>query len=258
MTKISAIAWVTVREAIRQKLAVNLLIFALALVAASITISALTFGEQYRIITNLGLSSMEIFGTLIATFLGAGLIARDVERKSVYPIITKPVSRAQYVLGRYLGLLTTTTLNLLVMAVVFMVVLAFYLRGFGFLGETPILAVLASMVVQFAMVGAVATFFSSFSTATLSAIFTLSLVVAGHLSSDLVRYWSRQGTWSGLAGKLAYAIVPNLEALNLKEAMVYKDPVAASFAITGLGYGVLYAAAVLAFAAAVFSRRDLR
>lgn len=258
MTKISAIAWVTVREAIRQKLAVNLLVFALALVAASITISALTFGEQYRIITNLGLSAMEVFGTLIATFLGAGLIARDVERKSVYPIITKPVSRAQYVAGRYLGLLTTTTLNLLVMAVVFVAVLAVYLGGFGFLSETPILAVLAAMVVQFAMVGAVATFFSAFSTATLSAIFTLSLVVAGHLSSDLVRYWSRQGAWSGLAGKLAYAIVPNLEALNLKEAMVYKDPVAASFAVTGLGYGVLYAAAVLAFAAAVFSRRDLR
>ena len=81
MRKVAAIAAVTVREAVRQRLAVNLLVFAVALLAASITISALTFGEQYRIIANLGLSAMEVVGTLIATFLGAGVVAREVERK---------------------------------------------------------------------------------------------------------------------------------------------------------------------------------
>lgn len=258
MTKIAALAWLTVREALRQKLAVNLLVFALGLLAASFTISLLTFGEQYRIIANLGLSSMEIFGTLIAVFLGAGLIARDIERRSVYPVITKPVSRAQYVAGRYFGLVTTLALNLLVMAAMFVLVLAFYLRGFGFLTETPLALVLLGMVVQFAMIGAVATLFSAFSTATLAAIFTLSVVVAGHLASDLVRYWSKQGAVASLLGKAIYAVIPNLEALDLKEAMVYRDPVEASFAWAGLGYGVLYAAGVLALAAAVFSRRDLR
>jgi Cu-processing system permease protein len=256
--KISAIAWVTIREALRQKLAVNLLVFALALVTASLTLSTLTFGEQYRIVANIGLSAMEVFGTLIATFLGASLVARDVERRTIYAIITKPVSRAQYIAGRYLGLVTTTTLNLLVMGAVFVAVLALYLRGFGFLAETPLAAVLASMAVQFAMIGAVATFFSAFSTATLAAIFTLSLVVAGHLSSDLVRHWSKQGLFAELLGKVTYVLIPNLEALNLKDAMVYKDPIAASFVVTGLGYGVLYALGVLGIAAAVFSRRDLR
>jgi Cu-processing system permease protein len=258
MTKILALTGVTIREALRQKLAVNLLVFSLALVAASLTISQLTFGEQYRIIVDIGLSAMEVFGTLIAVFLGAGLIARDVERRTVYPIVAKPVSRAEYVLGRYLGLVATTTLNLLVMAGVFTAVLAVYLRGFAFLRDTPFLAVVASMIVRFAVVGAIAAFFSSFTTATLAAIFTLSLTVAGLLSSDLVRYWASQGPLARAIGRGAVVLVPNLEALNLKEAMVYKDPVAASFAITGLGYGVLYAAAVMAFAVAVFSRRDLR
>jgi ABC-type transport system involved in multi-copper enzyme maturation permease subunit len=258
VTKILAIASVAIREAIRQRLAVNLLVFALALVAASLTVSSLTFGEQYRIIVDLGLSSMEIFGTLIATFLGAGLIARDVERRSVYPVLAKPVSRAQYVVGRYLGLLATTTLNLLVMALVFAAVLGLYTGGLGFLGETPFFLVLLAMVVQFAMVAAVATFFSAFTTTTLAAIFTLSLVVAGHLASDLVRYWATRGPWAGRLGTAVYAVVPNLEALNLKEAMVYKDAVSIGFAVTGLGYGIAYAAAVLAFAAAVFGRRDLR
>ena len=258
MRKIAAIASVTIREAIRQRLAVNLLVFTLVLLVTSITISALTFGEQYRIIVNLGLSAMEVFGTLIAAFLGAGLIAGEVERRTLYPVLAKAVRRPEYVLGRYLGLVSTVTLNLLVMALVFALVLAVYLRGPAALRETPLLAVIAAMAVQFAMVAAVATFFSAFTTTTLSAIFTLSVVVAGYLSSDLVRYWSKQGKVAAGLGKVAYVLVPNLEALNLKDAMVYKDPVAASFAWTGLGYGVLYAASIVAFAAAIFTRRDLR
>ncbi len=258
MRKIASIAWVTVREALRQKLAVNLLVFAVALVVGSLTLSSLTFGEQYRIIVDIGLSAMEIFGTLIATFLGAGLVARDVERRTVYAVVAKPVSRAEYVAGRYAGLVATTTLNLAVMGVVFVGVLAVYLGGLAFVRETPLLVTLAAMALQFAMVGAIAVLFSTFSTATLSAIFTLSLVVAGHLASDLVRYWSAQGGASRVLGQLVYFVVPNLEALNLKEAMVYNAPLAAGFLATGFGYGLLYAAAVVALSAAIFSRRDLR
>jgi Cu-processing system permease protein len=258
MRKLLAISGVTVREALRQKLAVNLLVFALALVTASVTISTVTFGEQYRIIADIALSSMEIFGTLIAVFLGAGLIARDVERRTVYPIIAKPVSRSEYILGRYLGLVATTTLNLLFMAVVFAIVLVYYLHGLAFFGNTPFFAVLLTMAVRFAVVGAIAAFFSSFTTSTLAVIFTLSLTVAGQVSSDLVRYWGQQGALARSVGWAAFVLVPNLESLNLKEAMVYKDPVSLSTLATGVGYGLCYTAAILAFAVAVFSRRDLR
>jgi ABC-type transport system involved in multi-copper enzyme maturation permease subunit len=253
-----ALAWVTVREALRQKLAVNLLVFALALVAASFTISTLTFGEQYRVIVNIGLTAIEVFGTLIAVFLGAGLVAGDVQRRTLYPIVAKPVSRAQYVAGRYAGLVATTTLNLLVMAVVFAVVLAFYLRGFGFLAETPFVTTLAATGLQFAMIAAVAVVFSSFTTTTLAAIFTLSLVVAGHLAPDLVRYWANEGAAAGALGKALYVLVPNLEALNFKEAMVYKDALPGATVALAFSYGILYCAGVVAVAAAIFSRRDLR
>ncbi|BDG09035.1 ABC transporter permease [Anaeromyxobacter paludicola] len=258
MKKIAAIAQVTLREALRQKLAVNLLIFAVALVAASIGISTITFGEQYRIIVNLALSSMEIFGTLIAVFLGAGLVSRDVERRTLYPIIAKPVSRGAYVAGRYLGLVATTTLNLLVMAAVFLGVLALYTRGFHFLRDAPLVTVIASLAVQFAMIGAVATFFSCFTTTTLAAIFSLSVTAGGHLATDLVRYWGKQGEAGRWLGRLTYVLVPNLDVLDFKDAVVYREAVPGHAAVMGLGYGVLYAAAVLAFSAAVFARRDLR
>jgi ABC-type transport system involved in multi-copper enzyme maturation permease subunit len=258
MSRIIALAQVTVREAFRQKLAVNLLVFALALLCASVAISALTYGEQYRIIVNLGLSSMEVFGTLIAVFLGAGVIARDVERKTVYPILARPVSRAAYVAGRYLGLLATLALNLGVMAIVFSLVLAVYQGSLRFLVDPPFLAVLGMMVIQFAMVAAVSAFFSSFSTPTLSAILSLALVVAGHLASDLVRYWAHQGSIAAWAGQAAFLVVPNLDALDLKQAMVYHDPVAWGTATLAMAYGVLYSGGVVALATAVFSRRDLR
>lgn len=258
MRIVSTLALVTFREALRQKLAVNLLVFAVALVSASLVISTLTFGEQYRVIVSVALSAMEIFGTLIAVFLGAGLVAGDVQRRTVYPIVAKPVSRAQYVLGRYAGLVTTTTLNLAVMAVFFVAVLAVYLGDLAFLGTTPVLATLAAIALQLAMIAAVAVLFSTFTTPTLAAIFTLSLVVAGHLASDLVRYWSGEGAGLGLMGKALYVIVPNLEALNLKEAMIHKDSLAAAPTALAFLYGLLYAAGVVALAAAIFSRRDLR
>jgi Cu-processing system permease protein len=258
VTIVLTLASVTIREAIRQKLAVNLLVFAVALVSASFLISTLTFGEQYRVIVNIGLSAMEIFGTLIAVFLGAGLIAGDVQRRTVYPIVAKPVSRAQYVAGRYAGLVATTSLNLAVMAVFFMGVLAFYLDGLAFLRETPILVTIGGIALQLAMIAAVAVLFSTFTTPTLSAIFTLSLVVVGHVASDLVRYWSKQGEGLGLLGKAIYVVVPNLEALNFKEAMVYKDALPAGPVALAFLYGVLYAVGVAAVAAAIFTRRDLR
>jgi ABC-type transport system involved in multi-copper enzyme maturation permease subunit len=258
VTNVATLAWVTVREALRRKLAVNLLVFAVALVCASIVISSLTFGEQYRIIVDIGLSAMEVFGTLIAVFLGANLVAGDVERRTVYPIVAKPVSRAQYVAGRYAGLVATTTLNLAVMAVFFVAVLAFYLRGAGFLRDTPLFATLGAMALQLAMISAVAVLFSTFTTSTLSAIFTLSLVVAGHLASDLVRYWASRGEGAAWMGKAIYLAIPNLEALNFKEAMVYKDALPAGPTALAFAYGVLYATGVVAVAAVVFTRRDLR
>jgi Cu-processing system permease protein len=256
--KIAAIARVTVQEAFREKLAVNLLVFALGLLAASLAISSLTFGEQYRIIVDLGLSAMEVFGTLIAVFLGSALVAREVERRTLYPVLAKPVSRTEYLVGRYLGLVVTTTANLLVMAAVFSAVLAIYTKGLGFFHDSPFLAVLGATAVRLAVVGAISVLFSTFSTTTLAAIFSLSLVVAGHLSSDLVRYWAPKNEIAGLVGRAAYVLVPNLEALNIKEAMVYRDPVPASFLLTGIGYGLLYAVAAVSFAAAIFARRDLR
>lgn len=252
--KILSIAWVTLREALRQKLAVNLLVFALLLISASIVLSTLTFGEQYRIIVDLAFTSAQIFGTLIAVFLGAGLVAGDVQRRTLYPIIAKPVGRSEYLVGRYVGLLATVELNLLVMAACTIGVLAAYTGGFEFLSRAPVLVGFAGLGAQLAVVSALAILFSSLTNTTLAAIFGLSISFAGHFSRDVLLYWQREGS---PVKAIAY-VLPNLASLDYKVQVVYETAVQRSALWWALVYAALYAAAALAVASLAFARRDFR
>jgi ABC-type transport system involved in multi-copper enzyme maturation permease subunit len=253
MTKILLLAWVTFREALRQKLAVNLLLFAVLLIAASVTLSTLTYGEQFRIISDLALTSAQLFGTLIAVFLGAGLIAGDVERRILYPIVAKPVGRWQYLVGRYLGLVLTLTLNLLVMAVATISVLAIYTGGLAFLSKTPLLAAFVGIGAQLAVVAALATLFSSLTNSTLASIFTLAFAVAGHFSREVFTFYRDQQ----LVRWVAY-VIPNLGSLDFKVPVVYQAAVPAGRLAWPLVYAALYIACILSLASAIFARRDFR
>jgi ABC-type transport system involved in multi-copper enzyme maturation permease subunit len=251
--KILVIAGVTLRETLRRKVQVNLLVFGVLLVVASYFISSLTLGEQHRMISDLGLSSMHLIGTLLVVFLGAGLIAGDVERRVLYPVVAKPVTRAQYLLGRYLGLSAALLLNLAVMAAVLAAVLTIEAGSTRPL-DAPLLAAFAMMGVQLLVVGAVAVLFSSLTSTTLAAIFALSVAIAGQLTNEMRNLWRGDGAW--LARALWYAL-PNLGVLNVNDAVIYHHAPPSSAWIAA-GYGLLYAAAILALACLAFERRDFR
>jgi ABC-type transport system involved in multi-copper enzyme maturation permease subunit len=253
MTKILLMAWVTLREALRQKLAVNLLLFALLLIAGSITLSELTFGEQHRIIADLALTSAQLFGTLIAVFLGAGLVAGDIQRRTLYPIVAKPVGRWQYLVGRYLGLVATLWLNLLVMAIASVLVLALYSGGFGYLQITPLLAAFLGIGAQLATVAAVATLFSSLTNSTLAAIYTLGFAASGHFARDVFVFYRDRP----LVQAVAY-LIPNLGALDFKVQVVYQTTIPIERLAWPFASAAIYVACVLAIASAAFARRDFR
>lgn len=253
MTKVLALARITVQDALRQKLAVNLLLFALLVITASFILSRLTFGEQYRIIADLTLSSASLFGTLIAAFLGASLVSGDVQRRTLYPILAKPVTRTEYLLGRYAGLVSTLLLNLLVMALTTFAVLAAYRGGIAFLRNTPILVAFVGIGAQLAVVGAIALLFSSFTNTTLASMCTLALAAAGHLSREALPYWR-----ASLGGRALALALPNLAALDYKVAVAYSEAVPAAETALKLAYAALYVVVVLAGASVIFSRRDLR
>jgi ABC-type transport system involved in multi-copper enzyme maturation permease subunit len=248
-----ALAGVTVREALRRKLQVNLLLFALLLLVMSLVVSQLTIGEMHRIAADLGLTAMEAMGSLIAVFLGASLVSGDIDRRVLYPIIAKPVSRAQYLLGRYLGLAVTLLLNTVAMACTLALALVATDGSFRAV-DLALLSAFAMIGVQFLVVAAIAVLFSAVTTTTLAAIFALALTIAGRMSTDLRTLWNGPG--AGL-GKALWYLLPNLSALSLNESVVYRTPPPATAWLAVL-YGLLYAGAALAIASAAFERRDLR
>jgi Cu-processing system permease protein len=253
-----AIAATTVREAVRERLLHNLLIFAVLLVVGSLTISQLTVGEQFRIIANMGTSATQVFGTLIAVFLGVGLVSREIDRRTCYPALARPVSRAGFVVGKYLGLLLVLALNVALMALATAAVLLAYRGSPSFLDGAYAAAFLLTAL-QLAICGAFAVLFSTFTTATLASIYTLTLVGAGWLFGEVRSFWlsARQTDLKQLVHVLDY-LLPNMSLLDLKESVTYGDPVTLGSVAARAAYGAGYAAVLVLLAAVVFTRRDIR
>src|SRR6185503_15264513 len=163
----SQIVWIslnTVREHLRDKLFYNLAFFALLLIASAVILSRLTIGDFPRVLIDVGLASIDLIGVMIAVFLGIGLLSRELERRTLYLVLSKPVPRSHLVLGRYFGLLLTLSLNI--------ILLMTGLLGVLWMSGAPVTlglfqAALATYL-ECAVVTAIAVVFSSFTGATLS------------------------------------------------------------------------------------------
>jgi ABC-type transport system involved in multi-copper enzyme maturation permease subunit len=250
----AVIARNTVRELLRSKLLYNLLVFAALFIGSSLLVAQLTVGNWVRVIMDMGLSGMEIAGTLMAVVIGVNVMAGEIDRKTILPTMAKPVPRWSFCLGRYGGLVVLLLVNVAVSLALLRAVL--FLAGYP-LGVTALQAA-ALISVELAVVAALAMLFASFSTPMLASGFTFALFLIGHLLSDL-RYFSDRSK-STLARDLAramYAVLPDLELMNLKMQAANGLQVAGAFVWRSAGYGVLYTAAVLSLAVAIFSRRDL-
>jgi ABC-type transport system involved in multi-copper enzyme maturation permease subunit len=268
---VRAIAWIAVnvfRESVRDKVLYNLVAFAILLMGASYLIGQLTAGQDVKIIKDLGLAATSIFGLFIAIFIGIGLVSREVERRSIYSILAKPITRSQLVLGKYAGLVMTLAVNLTVMAVALYAVLAYMSwmtdPAVRKTWEAPALDLMmlepiALTFVELSIVTAIALFFSTFSTPILSAALTFGLFLAGRFSADLRNF--NQVVDSPAAAALAgalYWILPNLAPFDVRAQVVHAQPVPVGQMVLATGYGVLYIAALLVGATFIFSRRDFK
>ena len=126
--KVIAIALNTFREAVRNKVFYTLLFFAVVFAGFSVSLSTMVLGDIIHMIINMGLANIEVFGTLIAIFVGVSLVNKELERRTIYTIITRPIQRYQFILGKYLGLLLTLVVEILIMMAVFFLILAFWER----------------------------------------------------------------------------------------------------------------------------------
>jgi Cu-processing system permease protein len=255
LTRIWAIATNTVRQAIRSKLLYTLLFFALILIGGGVLVSTLSYVEHTRIVQDIGLAAIRVFSIGIAIFVGVGLIHGEVDRRTIYTILSKPVSRSEFIAGKYVGLVLTIWLQLAIMTTAFVCV--------SFAVGAPVdaghFAAVGLIAVELMLMIAVATLFSSFSTPMLASIFTLGIYFAGHLSRDL-RQLGKQAESQGLetATRVLYWSLPDLESFNLTVEAVHGLAIPASAIWLPVAYGLLYSSVLLVGAAFVFERRDLR
>ena len=253
--KVAAIALNTFREAVRDRILYAILIFALVMLAGSTILVTISVGGEVKIIKDLGLACISIFGTLIAIFLGIGLVSKEIERRTLYTIITKPIHRYQFILGKYLGLVLTLLVNVAVMAL--------GLLGLAYLweGVSSLRLFLAVLFIflELMLVTALALLFSAFSSPTLSAIFTLCLFVAGHLSGDLRLFAARfGGAVTKLSAETLYFLLPNFSRLNFKDQAVHGFGVDGGSMGLSFLYAIFYIAALVLAAMAIFERRDFK
>ena len=249
---IAAIALNTFREAIRDRVLYLILGFALALISVARIVSLLTVGDENKIIKDLGLSAIALSGMLTAMFVGVSLVFKEIERRTVFTLLASPVRRWQFLVGKYLGLMSVLVTNLLVMASVLASLVAW--RGES---PAPLAPAIALIGVQLAVVTAFALLFSCFTKPILSAVSTLAVWIAGHLAGSLDLLESRLP--AGLARWVCHVLrvaLPNLDRLDVKAEAVHALALPAGYVWTGIAYGLGYAAAVLALACAVFERRD--
>lgn len=253
MWAIGVIALNTFRENLRDKILYNLLFFALLLIGVSVLLADLTIMEQKKIVTDMGLAAINLVGVIIAIFVGIGLVSKEIERRTVYTIMARPISRWQFILGKYLGLALTLLVNVAIMVVVYL--------GTLWMDQVPVSGALFQAIelifVELLVVTALALFFSTFSSATLSAIMTLAFYVIGHLTADLkgLAQTSHSEAVKAVMTGLYY-VCPNLETLNVKGQAAMGTPVSLSYQATASLYGLLYAALLIVAACVVFQRRD--
>ncbi len=265
-----AIGWIAVnvfRESIRDKVFYNLVFFAILLTGASYLIGQLTAGQDLKMIKDLGLAATSVFGLFIAVFIGIGLVSKEVERRSIYSLLAKPVDRYQIVLGKYAGLVLTLAVNVAIMTVALYVVLAYMgwkLGAVSMSWEAPaldpaLLKALALTFVELCLVTALALFFSTFSTPLLSAALTFGFFVAGRLSNDLRNFDEvMRSSAGGRVAEAVYWILPHLAAFDVRAQVVHGQYVPAAYMALTAGYGVLYITALLVPATVIFSRRDFK
>jgi ABC-type transport system involved in multi-copper enzyme maturation permease subunit len=255
VNRILTIAEMAFTEAVRDKILYSILAFALAMIGSSAVLVTLSIGGEGRIAKDLGLACITVFGLFIAVFIGTHLVSREIERRTIFSLLSKPVRRAEFLAGKFLGLGLTLAVNIGVMAIG-LIVLAWALEDYW----TPrILLAVGFTFVELLILTATAILFSTFSTPTLSAIYTLLIFVIGRLSADLMKFASQFGGPSlKVTVSVLYYLLPNLARFNLSSAVVNDLPLApGTLALTAV-YGLLYAGAILGVAIAVFQRRDFR
>jgi len=256
-TRIASIASNTFREAVRDRVLYNLIAFALLMSGAAILVGQLSIGIERLVVINLGLTAISLFGVVIAIFIGIGLVSKEIEKRTLYTVLSRPVQRWEFIVGKFLGLAGTLVVNTFFMAVGVFAALYYVSRHFQ-MADGWLLVALYFIILQFLVITALALLFSAFSTPVESAVFAFLLFVIGSFAQDLRGFAAMaHGATRWLATGAAY-LVPNFSSLNVISSVAHEQPVAGSLILSNTAYALLYTGMALCGAVLIFERRNLK
>jgi ABC-type transport system involved in multi-copper enzyme maturation permease subunit len=248
----------TFREAVRDRVLYNLIVFALMMIGAAILVGQISIGIERLVIINLGLSAISVFGLVMAIFIGVGLVSKEIEKRTLYTLLAKPVRRWEFLAGKFAGLLLTLIVNTAFMTAGLGLAL-FYVGHPYVRSDFAILEAIYLILLELALVTALALFFSCFSSPMLSTLFTLGIYIAGVFAPDMKDIGDVTKSVSVKAlVRAIYYLVPNFHNFNAIAAAAHGELISAWRIGENTLYAALYVSIVLLASLAVFARRNLK
>ncbi len=257
-SRIFTIAYNTFREAVRDRVLYNLVIFALLIVGSALLFGQISIGIERLVLVNLGLTAISIFGIVIAIFIGIGLVSKEIEKRTLYTVLAaRPVHRWEFVIGKFFGLIGTLVVNAFFMSLGLFAALLYQahkLQG----PDAYLLVAIYFIVLQFVLITAVALLFSTFSSPLLSAVFAFSLYVIGTFGEDLRTFAAAATGMTRWLGTAISYVLPNFAPFNVISQVAHAEPVSRQLILMNSLYALTYTAVVVAGAVLIFQRRNLK
>lgn len=267
MNRVYIVAKNTFKEAVRDRILYSLILFALLMILSSLVFSTISAEQYNKVVKDLGLTAISLFGIMISIFLGMGLVHKEIEKKTVFNIFSKPIKRYEFITGKYLGLSFTLFVITMAMALIlFLIVLYVELRHAGFITYyygghyfVEFLLAIYFQFLEFMVVTGIVLVFSSFTTPVLAVLMTFLMFAAGRFSSDIkLLSENTNSLFVKLFTELIYRVLPNLEKFDLRSEAVYGGDVGPDLVIYTTFYTLIYVFVLLLLSVMIFQRREFK
>ena len=258
MRRVGVVVLNTFREAVRDRVLYNLVFFALLMMAAAVAVGQISIGIEQTVIVSLGLSAISVIGLLISVFIGVALVSKEMDKRTLYALLAKPVRRWEFLLGKFGGLVLTLAVNTAAMALGLLLVML-YVKHSLERGDAAVLVAVYFILLKLTLIVALALLFSCFTTPLLAILFTVGLYIVGLYVQELrnLPVEVMSPAMAAFTRWLSY-LLPNFENFNVMAMAAHGRAVPGALILQNTLYTVIYCTVVLTAAAAVFSRRNLK
>ena len=258
MRRVGVVALNTFREAVRDRVLYNLVFFAMLMMAAAVAVGQISIGIEQTVMVSLGLSAISVIGLLISVFLGVALVSKEMDKRTLYALLAKPLRRWEFLLGKFAGLVLTLAVNTAAMALGLLLAMIYVKHSLG-RGDAAVLVAVYFILLKLALIVALALLFSSFTTPLLAILFTVGLYIVGLYVQELrnLPVEVMSPAMAAFTRWLSY-VLPNFENFNVMALVAHGRAVPGALILQNTLYAIIYCTIVLTAAAAVFSRRNLK